>query len=82
MTIQRLYISEAETARMLGHDTKWLRDNADRLEQQFGFPKIDPATRRRHAPSIEAWASERNSVIRRGPGQLNGNSNQENENAF
>lgn len=56
-----LYISEAEAARLLGHDVSWLRSNASALERQYGFPRVDPAIGKRHRPSIEAWAQERNS---------------------
>lgn len=62
--VERLYINETEVARMLGHEIAWLRTNAATLERQYGFPKVDPATGKRHRPSIEAWAHERNSRAR------------------
>lgn len=55
-----LYVKEAEVARMLRHDITWLRKNSKILEEQYGFPKIDPAIGMRHRGSIEAWAQERN----------------------
>lgn len=61
---QPLYKSEAQIARMLGHDTAWLRANADMLETQYGFPPIDPAINKRHAPSVERWAQERTQQLR------------------
>ena len=59
-----LYKSEAQIARMLGHDTAWLHKNATALERQYGFPPIDPAIGKRHAPSVEQWASERTASLR------------------
>jgi hypothetical protein len=56
----QIYASESTIAKMLGHDRAWLHANACMLEQQYGFPKIDPAIGKRHRPSVEAWASERN----------------------
>lgn len=58
-----LFVSEREAAEMLGHSVDWFRKNREDLERQFGFPKIDPATGKRHLPSIERWASERNNVV-------------------
>jgi hypothetical protein len=62
MSLQPLYRSEAQIAKMLGHDTEWLRKNASTLEAQYGFPKIDPAINKRHAPSVEQWARDRNTA--------------------
>jgi len=58
--ITPLYIPEKQTAQLLGRSIDWFRQNRDRLEAQFGFPPVDPATGYRHRPSIEAWAEERN----------------------
>ena len=58
----QLYVSESTIAKMLGHDAAWLRKNSAVLERQYGFPTIDPAIGKRHAPSVERWASERNAV--------------------
>lgn len=60
MKIEPLYVDEKETAKLLGHDIGWLRSNRDDLEKQFGLPKIDPATQKRHRESIEQWARSRN----------------------
>ncbi|MCT4611318.1 MAG: hypothetical protein N4A70_19180 [Pelagimonas sp.] len=56
-----IYFSERQTAEFLGYSVEWLRKNVLQLEQQYGFPRIDPAIGKRHAPSIEVWAQERNS---------------------
>lgn len=61
---QPLFKSEAQIAKMLGHDTAWLRSNAPALEEQYGFPPIDPAIGKRHAPSVERWAQERTQQLR------------------
>ena len=58
--ITPLYIPEKQTAQLLGRSIDWLRQNKKQLEDQFGFPRVDPATGYRHRPSIEAWADERN----------------------
>lgn len=55
-----IYYSERQTAECLGYSVEWLRRNVHQLEQQYGFPRIDPAIGKRHAPSIEVWAQERN----------------------
>ncbi len=55
-----LYAPDGKIAKMLGHDTKWLRDNADVLERQYGLPPIDPAVGMRHVEAVEEWARERN----------------------
>lgn len=60
MTVAPLYVSEQEAAKLLGHNVTWLRSNASVLERQYGFPKIDPATQKRHRGAIEAWAEKRN----------------------
>ncbi|MGR1580689.1 hypothetical protein ACSSNL_04410 [Thalassobius sp. S69A] len=60
MSIPKLYLTESEVARLLGRDIAWLRANGATLEAQYGFPKIDCATGRRHREAIEAWASDRN----------------------
>ena len=60
MPVDRLYVKEAEIARMLGHDIRWLRSNQTTLESQYGLPKIDPAIGFRHRESVEEWARERN----------------------
>lgn len=57
---QQLYLSERSIAQMLGHDLKWLTANARDLERQYGFPQVDPAIGKRHAPSVVQWASDRN----------------------
>lgn len=59
--ITPLYVNEAEAAKLLRHNISWLRSNANALEQQFGFPKIDVATGMRHRGAIEKWADERSS---------------------
>lgn len=76
-----LYVKEATIAKMLGHDVTWLRANADVLERQYGFPKVDPAVNMRHVEAVEEWARERN--MRKGarPERLS-ETNQENTNAF
>lgn len=58
-----IYIPEAHVAKMLGHGIDWFHKNVEMLERQYGFPKVDPAIRRRHRPSIEKWAEERNSRL-------------------
>tara|TARA_R110000796_G_scaffold9452_13_gene32238 strand:+ start:1963 stop:2202 length:240 start_codon:yes stop_codon:yes gene_type:complete len=57
---ESLYIKEAEVARLLRHDITWLKKNATCLENQYGFPTVDPAIGHRHRGAIEAWAQERN----------------------
>ncbi|MGC0225190.1 hypothetical protein [Pseudooceanicola nitratireducens] len=58
--IAPLFIKEEDVAKMLGHNVRWLRERSTLLEDQYGFPKIDPATRMRHREAVEAWARERN----------------------
>ncbi len=60
-----IYLSERQVAELLGYGIDWLRRHAAELERQFGFPGIDPAIGKRHRPSIEAWASERNNRSRK-----------------
>lgn len=60
MPVQQLFVKEADIAKMLGHDVKWLRSNSETLERQYGFPKIDPAIGMRHREAVEEWARERN----------------------
>lgn len=55
-----LYISEKDAAALLGAGIDWFRANRENLERVYGFPKIDPATGKRHRPSIERWAEARN----------------------
>lgn len=74
-----LYASEKRVAQMLGHDLTWFRENVDALEKQFGFPKVDPATGRRHIPSIRKWAETRNRLRN---GALSETSGATNDNAF
>lgn len=59
--MKSLYVTDAEAAVMLGRSTAWIKKNAEALETQYGFPKVDPAIGKRHRPSIEQWAKERNS---------------------
>jgi hypothetical protein len=73
MTVPKLYLTEGEVARMLGHDTAWLRANAPTLEAVHGFPKVDCAIGKRHREAIEEWSRERNIGRRRAPERLNGN---------
>lgn len=54
-----LFISEKETALLLGASVKWLHENQGRLEEEAGFPPLDPILGKRHRPSIEAWAQAR-----------------------
>jgi hypothetical protein len=77
-----LYKSEAQIARMLGHDVSWLRDNSNTLETQYGFPPIDAAVGMRHREAVEAWARERN--MRKAKARLGqlSETNQENQNGF
>lgn len=77
---QPIYKSEAQIAKMLGHDTKWLLKNRAALEAQYGFPPIDPAIGKRHAPSVERWAQERTPQLR--PSAQPKSRNQENIDAF
>lgn len=56
-----IYITEKDVAKFICRGVNWLRDHAEQLERQYGFPKVDPAIGRRHRPSIEEWAAERNS---------------------
>ncbi|MEQ3669683.1 hypothetical protein [Pseudophaeobacter sp.] len=82
MPPQRLYETEKEVARLLGHDVTWLRKNSNTLETQYGFPPIDAAVGMRHRESIEAWARERNTrKVKARTGRLS-ETNQENENGF
>tara|TARA_R110000851_G_scaffold22626_14_gene67042 strand:+ start:522 stop:761 length:240 start_codon:yes stop_codon:yes gene_type:complete len=76
-----LYLSESTIAKMLGHDTMWLTKNSDTLERQYGFPKIDPAIGKRHAPSVEQWAAVRNAPELPAVGRSK-SGNRENPNAF
>lgn len=62
--VDQIYVSESTIAKMLGHDRPWLQANIETLERQFGFPKIDPAIGKRHRPSVEQWAMERNTRLR------------------
>jgi len=79
---EKLYVKEEEAARMLGHNVTWLRSNAETLESQYGFPKIDTAIGKRHKESIEEWARQRNlTPTQRVLERLNRNS-RENTNAF
>lgn len=54
-----LYISERETAALLGHSTSWLAENREKLECEAGFPPRDPIVNKRHRPAILAWAEAR-----------------------
>lgn len=63
MPLAKLYISEKEVARMMGHNEAWLSKNAPVLEKSAAFPPIDPVIRLRHRESIENWARERNAQI-------------------
>lgn len=82
MAFEKEFASETEAARILGRDRSWLAENLDRLENQFGFPKIDPAIGKRHVPSIKEWARERNSTTRRTGGKGLNPHNQENFDAL
>lgn len=77
-----LYAKESDIARMLGHDVDWLRKNAASLEQQFGFPRIDPATGLRHVEAVEEWARERNRRFGTRTVERLRETNRENSNAF
>lgn len=63
MPLAKLYISEKEVARMMGHNEAWLSQNAPMLEKSAAFPPIDPVIRLRHRESIENWARDRNAQI-------------------
>lgn len=83
MTDKPLYTSDRNIARMLGHDVKWLHKNATTLEDQYGFPRIDPAIGLRHIPSVEEWARERNSRLPKARTErLPQNNHEENFNGF
>jgi len=75
MPAQSLYVSDRELARMLGHAIDWLKANRDKLEQQFGFPKVDPAIGKTHREAVEEWARKRNA---RDPGAASERLNRDN----
>ncbi|GLO70289.1 hypothetical protein VWZ88_12740 [Phaeobacter sp. JH20_36] len=82
MSVQSLFVKEAEVAKLLGHDVKWLRANSTTLEAQYGLPEIDPAIGLRHREAIEEWARERNTrKAKSRPGRLQ-STNQEDQNGF
>ena len=83
MPVSRLYVKEAEIAKMLGHDVTWLRSNLNTLERQYGLPKIDPAVGMRHREAVEEWARERNMrTAKSRPERLTETNHTENHSAF
>lgn len=76
-----LFISERTVARLLGHDVKWLKENAEMLERTTGFPKIDPVINKRHREAVEVWARNRNIRKAAGHERLT-ETNRENNDAF
>lgn len=52
-SVQQLFVKEADIAKMLGRDVKWLRSNGGTLERKYGFAKIDPAIGMRHREAVE-----------------------------
>lgn len=83
MPVQQLFVKEADIAKMLGHDVKWLRSNREVLERQYGFPKIDPAIGMRHREAVEEWARERNARTAKARSErLTETNHTENPNAF
>jgi len=83
MKSEKLYRSDKEVAQMLGHDIRWFRSNVNALERQYGFPSIDPAVGLPYIPSIEAWATERNTrTMHNNSEQLMKSSNKDNLDGF
>lgn len=82
MGVPRLFETEKEIARLLGHDVTWLRKNSSTLENQYGFPPIDPATGMRHREAVEEWARQRNVRTAKARSGRLSETNQENHNAF
>lgn len=56
----KLFASDREIAKMLGHKVDWLTANARTLETTSGFPKVDPLVGLRHVESVIEWARNRN----------------------
>lgn len=82
MPAEALYIADAAVARLLGHGIDWLRANRSDLEQQYGFPKVDPAVGKTHREAVEVWARKRNVRDLARSSERLSETNQENINAF
>ena len=58
-----LYVSEKETAQLLGRSLTWFKNNRDKLELSYGLPKLDRALNLRNRESLIEWARKRNRNI-------------------